>query len=59
MTFKEELQKCRERVSELEESLVKYKKAKSSQRKTSNAENEEKYLYVLVYYCSAFKYYVL
>ena len=52
----EELQKCskRKRVSELEDSLEKYKKSNSSQRKTSNADNEDKYSYVL--YCSAYEY---
>ena len=46
MTSQEEWQKIRERVSELEDSLERYKKANSSQRKTSNANNEEKYSYV-------------
>ena len=54
MTSKEEeWQKCRDRVSELVASLPKSlvtkalaKKANSSQRKTSNANNEEKYSYV-------------
>ena len=51
MTSKEEQwQKCKEslekKISELEDSLENYKKSNSSQRKTSNTDNEEKYSYV-------------
>ena len=53
MTSKEkQWKKCKEslekKISELENSLENYIKSNSSQRKTSNKDNEEKYSYVYV-----------